>query len=69
MYDNSQDSWFTLAELELKAVQVPETYSWDNMLYWLLKTADQDDRKTYAQYSLSEKDEVLMGIGHRPPWA
>jgi hypothetical protein len=22
-----------------------------------------------AIYSLSQKDEVLMGIGHRPPWA
>ncbi len=52
MYDACRRCWFTVSESELKAVNTPESYKWDNDVFRLVLTADEDE-KTLAYYTLT----------------
>lgn len=54
MYDACRRCWFTVKETQLKAFKAPEIYKWDNYVFRLVLTADEDE-KTTAFYTLSGK--------------
>lgn len=54
MYDACRQSWFTVAEVQLKAFTAPKNYKWDTYVFRLVLTADEDD-KTLAFYTLTGK--------------
>jgi len=54
MYDACREGWFTAFKTELIAFKAPEIYNWNNSVYRLTLTADEDEITT-AYYTLSGK--------------
>jgi len=54
MYDACRQGWFSAFKTELKAFKAPETYKWNNCVFRLTLTADEDEITT-AYYTLSGK--------------
>lgn len=54
MYDACREGWFTAFKTDLIAFKAPEIYKWNNSVFRLTLTADEDETTT-AYYTLSGK--------------